>query len=105
MLVDILKMTKENNQMLHAQRRSAFFWGFMKFLVYMILFAAPIWFYLTYVSGTLDQMVTAVNRLQGAPEQAQNKFEGFEHIIKNLQSKLPSFMQPHNNDQTPSIAP
>jgi len=83
--------------MLHSMRRSSFFWGFLKFVVYLILFAAPIWFYLTYVSGTLDNLVTAMNKAQGTAAQAQDKFDGFESAVKTLQSQLPAFMQPHTS--------
>ncbi|MBI2030314.1 hypothetical protein HYT05_01690 [Candidatus Kaiserbacteria bacterium] len=92
-LNEILQLARDNNKMLHGMRRSAFFWGFMKFLVYMILFAAPIWFYLTYVSGTLDQMVTTINKMQGTAAQAEEKFDGFQTMVKDFREKLPAFMQ------------
>ncbi|MBM3261347.1 hypothetical protein FJY93_02915 [Candidatus Kaiserbacteria bacterium] len=89
-LEEIARLARENNQILHGMRRSAFFWGFMKFLIYMVLFAAPIWFYLTYVSGTLDQMVTAINKMQGTAAQAEEKFDGFQSFLKDVRESLPS---------------
>ena len=47
LLREIYRLTRENNEMMHRQRRSAFFWGFIKFVVYAALLAAPIWFYPT----------------------------------------------------------
>lgn len=88
------RMAKENNQMLHAMRRSSFLWGVIKFLVYAILFAAPIWFYLTYVSGTLDELLSEMNKLQGTASQSQAKFSGFENTIQSIESKLPAFLRP-----------
>jgi len=96
-LNEIARLARENNQMLHAMRRSAFFWGFMKFLIYIVIFAAPIWFYIVYVSGTLDDLVTALHKAQGTQAKAEAKFEGFEDAIKNLKDKLPAFMQPHDS--------
>ena len=96
-LNEILQLSRDSNNVLHGIRRSAFFWGFLKFVVYMVLFAAPIWFYLTYVSGTLDQAVNALNKLQGTKTEAQTKFDGFEKMVKDLKERLPVLMQQENN--------
>lgn len=96
-LGEIAQLTRDNNKMLHAMRRSAFMWGIIKFFIYLVLFAAPIWFYLTYLSGTLDQFVTAINKVQGTASQAQAKFDGFETTVKSLEAKLPAFMKPHGD--------
>jgi len=92
-LKEILHLTRENNEMLHAQRRNAYLLGIIKFLVYLVLFAAPIWFYMTYVSGTLDTLVNDLNEIQGTKVQTQQKFQGFENAINDFKSRLPSFLQ------------
>jgi predicted PurR-regulated permease PerM len=91
---EILKLTKENNQMLHAMRRHAFLAGLFKLIVYIILFAAPIWFYMTYVSDSVDNLINALNKVQGTTSAAQAKFNSVEAAIKDVQSRLPAFMQP-----------
>ncbi len=93
LLKEIYHLTRENNEMLHAQRRSAFLMGILKFLLYVVLFAAPIWFYMTYVSGTLDTLITEMNKIQGTTTVQQQKFQGFEKAIQDFRSKLPAFMQ------------
>lgn len=93
LLNEIHRLVSENNRMLHAQRRSAFMWGLIKFIVYVFLFAAPIWFYMTYLSNTVDNLVTTVNKVQGTQTQAVNQFSAIENAVKNFQSKLPAFLQ------------
>ena len=96
-LNEILALVRDNNRILHGMRRNAFFWGFVKFIAYAALFAAPIWLYLNFVSGTLDQAVNTLNKLQGTKTEAQTKFDGFEKMVKDLKGKLPSLIQQENN--------
>ena len=90
---EILRLSRESNQMLHAMRRNAFLGGIFKFIIYAILFAAPIWFYMTYVSASVDNLINALNKVQGTTSAAQTKFTGIEEAIRNFQSHLPAFMQ------------
>ena len=41
LLRETYRLTRENNELLHRARRSAFFWGFIKFLIYAALLLAP----------------------------------------------------------------
>ena len=90
---ETLRLTRENNQMLHSMRRNAFVGSLFKFIFYAILFAAPIWFYMTYLSASVDNLLNALNKIQGTTSAAQTKFNGFEDALRNLQSHLPAFMQ------------
>jgi len=80
--------------MLHNMRRNSFLAGIFKLLIYVILFAAPIWFYMTYISSSVDNLVSTLNKIQGTSVAAQNKFSGLEDALKNFESHLPAFMQP-----------
>lgn len=102
LLKEIYHLTRENNQMLHAQRRNAFLMGIFKFFIYAVLFAAPIWFYMTYVSGTLDTLVNEMNQIQGTNAAAQAKFQGFESAVKEFKSRLPEFLQGQGTTSTSS---
>ena len=93
MLQEILRLSRENNKMLHSLRRNAFLGGVLKIIIYAVLFLAPIWFYATYISGTVDKFVAAVNKAQGTAQSAQTQFSSFEDAMKNIQSHLPSFLQ------------
>src|SRR5271165_4964250 len=90
---ETLRLVRENNQMLHAMRRNAFLGGIFKFILYIILFAAPIWFYMTYLNTSVENLINLLNKAQGTTATVQNNFAGFEEAIKNIESHLPSFMQ------------
>ena len=92
-LREILRLTRENNEMLHSMRRKAFLWGFIKFIIYALLFAAPIWFYMTYVSSSVDQMINTMNRLEGIAPEARSRFSGFEDVVNQFRNHMPAFMQ------------
>lgn len=87
-----MRLSNENNRMLHSMRRSSFIWGFLKFVVYAILFAAPIWFYMTYISNDVDNLVNALNKVDGTAQVAQQKFSGFEDVVKSFEASLPAWM-------------
>lgn len=88
LLREIYRLSRENNEMMHRARRSAFFWGFVKFLVYAALLAAPIWFYVTYLNGTVQAMLQDLNKIEGVNTQAQNQFDGFENALQGLESRF-----------------
>jgi hypothetical protein len=88
LLKEIYRLTHENNQMMHRARRSAFFWGFVKFLIYAALLLAPIWFYLTYLNGTVQELLQTANKIEGVNTQAQNQFQGFETAWQQFESRF-----------------
>jgi hypothetical protein len=93
-LREILQLVRENNKMLHSMRRNAFLGGLFKFIIYAILFATPIWFYMTYISGSVDKLLAAVDKLNGTTAAVQTNFSGFEAAMQNIESHLPAFMRP-----------
>jgi hypothetical protein len=98
---ETLRLTRENNQMLHTMRRHAFLGGLIKFVIYLLLLIAPIWFYMTYLSNSVDTLITELNKVEGTTSAAQTQFTGFETAIKNIESHLPSFMQAPAATTTP----
>ena len=88
LLREIHRLTRENNEMMHHMRRSAFFWGFVKFIIYAALLTAPVWFYLTYLNGAVQQMIATVNKIEGTSSQAQNQFQGFENALQQVEARF-----------------
>ena len=88
LLREVYRLTRENNEMMHRARRSAFFWGFVKFIIYAALLAAPIWFYVTYLNGTVQELLQAANKVEGANTQAQNQLQTFENGFEQLESRF-----------------
>jgi hypothetical protein len=90
---EIYKLVRENNKMLHAMRRNAFWGGLFKFVIYAIFFLGPLWFYMTYLNGTVQQMLKTVEQVQGTGVKAQEQLGIFQELLKQLESKLPAFMR------------
>ncbi len=88
LLREIYRLTRENNELMHRARRSAFFWGFVKFLIYAALLLAPIWFYVTYLNGTVQELLQAANKVEGANTQAQSQLQTFENGFQQLEARF-----------------
>ncbi|MEK7133527.1 MAG: hypothetical protein AAB804_00480 [Patescibacteria group bacterium] len=90
---EIARLVRENNKMLHAMRRHALWGGLFKLLVYGFFLLAPIWFYMTYLNGTMQQMLKAVDQVQATGTKAQVQLGSFQKTWEEFRSKLPAFMQ------------
>lgn len=88
LLREIYRLSRENNEMMHRARRSAFFWGLVKFVVYAALLTAPIWFYITYLNGTVQQLLQDYEKIEGTNVKAQNQFQSFESGLQQLESRF-----------------
>jgi hypothetical protein len=86
LLRETYRLAKENNEMLHRMRRSAFVGGIVKFILYALLLLVPIWFYMTYLNGTVQVLIQDLNRVEGVNTQAQNQFQGFEQAWQQFES-------------------
>ena len=90
---ETLRLARENNQMLHHMRRSAFVGSLIKFIIYAAFLLVPIWFYMTYMSGSVNALLADYNKLQGTAGATQTQFINLQNTIKDIESHLPSFMQ------------
>jgi hypothetical protein len=93
MLVDIYKMVKENNHMLHSMRRRALIGGLLKFIIWTLLIVAPFWFYMTYLNTSVQQILSTFKQMQATGANAQSQLEAFQKSITDLENKIPGF--PH----------
>ena len=96
-----MRLARENNEMLHSMRRNSFMWGLIKVIFYGFLFAAPLWFYMTYVSSDVDTLIAALDRANGTAASAQQNVTNIGDTIKNIESALPSWMHPAAPTTTP----
>jgi len=87
---EMYRLTRENNKMLHSMRRNALVSGIIKFIFWAILLLAPIWFYMTYLNTTVQQMLQTMQSMQGTSAKAQAQFADFSSMIKAFQSKFGS---------------
>ena len=93
-LTEILRLTQENNRMLRKMRRNAIWSGLIKFILYLLIFVvAPLWLYTVYLAPVVESMTKTINQIQGTGARAEAQFSDFERMWKDLQTKLPQFMQ------------
>lgn len=78
---ELYRMTRENNQMLHSMRRSAFWGGVIKFTFYiLVLVVAPLWFYNVYLQPIVGQF-------SNANTSAQTGMSNFAEFFKQFSSQ------------------
>jgi len=88
LLEEIHRLTQENNRLLHKMHRSAI-WGRLFTLVfYAVIFLTPVWLYFTYLNGTVQQLLDAYQKAQGAGAQGQSQFQQIQQAIQQFESKL-----------------
>ena len=76
--------------MRHGMRRTAFWGGLFKLLIWAGLIAAPIWLYATYLAPVVQSLQQTVNQVQGVSSQAQGQLNGLGDVFKQLEAKLKS---------------
>ena len=88
-LQEILRLTKENNHMLHKMRRNALWGGILKFILYAVLFvAAPLWLYATYLGPMMEQVLDTYNQVQGTGAKAKAQFSGIQNVIDQFKNQF-----------------
>ncbi len=90
----ILKLTKENNRMLHSMRRNAWLGGIIKLLVWTGFIIIPLWFYMQYLApmmGSLMQTLDQLQKMQGAGTQVQAQFSDLNATLGKLKEQFPQF--------------
>ena len=91
LLRETYRLSRENNKMLHAMRRSAFIGGIFKFIFYiLILVVAPLWLFNTYLAPMLEQLNETMSQVRGAGSQAQSQFDSFQQAWQQFQSQFSS---------------
>lgn len=87
MLTELVRLTKENNKMLHAMRRNAFWGAIIKFILYaLVLVAAPLWLYATYLGPMMEQVLNAYEGIQGTGASAQAQLSDLQELFKQFGS-------------------
>ncbi len=92
----ILKLTKENNRMLHAMRRNAWIGGFVKLIVWAAFILLPLWLYMQYLAPIMGSMMTTLEQLQkmqGAGTQVSAQFSDLNATLQKLRDQVPQFLQ------------
>jgi hypothetical protein len=95
-LKEILRLTQENNKMLHKMRRGAFMKSMVQLVVYALLLIIPAYFYVQYLHPVITQLTNTVQQIQGTGAQAQAQFSGLQDMWRAFSEK---FSVPTTTDQ------
>jgi hypothetical protein len=87
-LEEMYRLVRENNKMLHAQRRGAFIGGIVKAIVWIAMILVPIWLYMTYLAPLLQTTLNTMQQIQSVGGEAQAQLGGATETLKSLQEKI-----------------
>lgn len=93
LLEAIYRLTKENNEMLRAERRGRFLGGLFRFVFYGALILAPLWYYMTYLHPTVQSLLETTAQLQGMAGGSATQGGGFVEQLKQLQEMVPGALE------------
>ena len=85
-LDELLRLTKDNNRMLHAARRSAWLGGVFRVLVWTAFIIVPFWLYMQYLAPVMQQMLKTYEQVQGTTAAAHAQLTGLQDALKKFQS-------------------
>lgn len=83
---EILRLTKENNKMLHSMRRNAFWGGLFRFVMWIGFIIIPLWLYMQYVAPMMADMLEMYENLQGTSASAQAQFGQMSQYLEQFKS-------------------
>ena len=83
---ELMRLTKENNKMLHAMRRSAWLGGIFKLLMWAAFIIVPFWLYMQYLAPIMEQMLKTYEQVQGTSAQAHAQLTGLQEAFQKFQS-------------------
>ncbi len=87
-LEEMYRLVRENNKMLHAQRRGAFIGGVVKLVVWSAMLIIPLWVYMTYLAPVMKTTLETMEKIQSGGGAAQVQLGGATETIKSLQEQL-----------------
>ena len=85
-LDELLRLTKDNNHMLHAMRRNAWLGGIFKLIVWAAFIIVPFWLYMQYLAPIMQQMLKTYEQVQGTSAQAHAQLTGLQEALQKFQS-------------------
>ena len=83
-LEEILRLTKENNKILHKMRRNAFWGTIFKVLMWAAFIGVPLWLYYTYLLPVMDQVMETYSQVQGVGADASAQIGELQGLLDKL---------------------
>src|SRR3989344_2269515 len=88
-LDEILRLTKENNRMLHKMRRNVFLGGLFKFVLWAAFIIIPLWLYMQYLAPVVQSMTETMQTLQGTGASDQAQLGDLNESLQKLRAQFP----------------
>mgnify|MGYP003393357634 CR=1 FL=1 len=85
-LDEILRISKENNRMLHAMRRNAWLGSIFKLVMWAAFVIIPLWLYMQYLAPIMQSMLESYQQVQGTSAKAQAQLGQMNEYLKQFQS-------------------
>lgn len=88
------ELAKDNNRMLHAMRRNAFFSGVFRLILWVVAVGVPLYLYFVYFQPVVEQLMQSIGAMKAAGASAGAQAGQFSAQLSNLQEllqKLPGF--------------
>ena len=99
LLHETYRLALENNKMLRKMQRRATVHMIVWLIIYAALIAAPIWFYVTYLDGAVQNMLKAYDAIQGGGSQTTRQYEGLHNAIEDLRTRMMGSSSPSASRQ------
>lgn len=88
MLKETYRLTLDNNRMLRSMRRSAFWGGIIRIIIYAALLLLPLWFYFSYLAPIVDDMLATMEQVQGTGARASAQISGFQEMLQQYKELI-----------------
>jgi hypothetical protein len=88
------ELAQDNNRMLHAMRRNAFFGGLFRLVLWIVAVGVPLYLYFVYFQPVVEQLMQSIGAMKAAGASAGAQAGQFSAQLSNLQEllqKLPGF--------------
>ncbi len=86
-LEEVYRLAKENNRMLRAMRRSAFFGTLLRIAIWVLILGSSVWAYSVFVAPVIEQMKAVMDEAQSANASVKAQFGEFRELL----DKFPGF--------------
>jgi hypothetical protein len=88
LLKETYRLSLENNKILRKMRRGQLWSNIISWVIWGALLIAPIWFYMTYLSGTVDRILAATGVVQKSQQTDQSQMEQLKEAWQQFQSRF-----------------
>ncbi|HEY4527357.1 MAG TPA: hypothetical protein VJK53_05970 [Candidatus Paceibacterota bacterium] len=101
LLKETYRLAQENNKMLRSMRRQAWLGRIITLIFYAALIGVPVWFYFTYMSDTVNQLLETYSAAKARGAEMQDQYESFTEMFKQFQEKMTGGGGESSSESTP----